>query len=384
MDLLASTSPPKVESQPLSVSEMTPYQLAQRGLVKPLEDLIDKGFNVDTPDEEGITCLHWCSINNRVDCIRGAAVDPIGGELRATPLHWALRHGHLDVIVILVNHGASVSVIDSQGFSPVHIAAQFGHMHVAAYLIARGANVNIADENGRTPLIWAASKSFTSELVRCLIALDASVNLQDHGGNTALHYAVATNNLFAVHALIDAGASKDIKNSQGASPYDIAWKSSPVQDEEHGHSHSTINPQLRSLILRLQFPDENQQRIDKALSFWRTDPIRRIGVLCCPLFGLSAVGFAFQQMTFNLLWGTLYLAFSFWMWVIFVRLFDHGFKHGSSPTPMAVYIGTKILLAATLLTLFWPAEFDDGPLLPPLFKAFCIAVTVVLSYNFYK
>ena len=47
-------------------------------------------------DGENVTLLHWAAINNRKDIIRfyisrGALVDAIGGDLMATPLHWATR-----------------------------------------------------------------------------------------------------------------------------------------------------------------------------------------------------------------------------------------------------------------------------------------------------
>ena len=51
------------------------------------------------PDKDNITLLHWAAINNRHDVVdfymsKGAIVDAIGGDLNATPLHWAVRQGH--------------------------------------------------------------------------------------------------------------------------------------------------------------------------------------------------------------------------------------------------------------------------------------------------
>ncbi|EGD72125.1 hypothetical protein PTSG_11551 [Salpingoeca rosetta] len=212
--------------QPQPVAKLTPFQLSQRGMLQPLKQAVEGGFHVDTPDEEGITCLHWCAINNRLECIQylldeGANVDPVGGELQATPLHWAIRQGHMRVVVLLVKGGANTAFKDAQGYNPLHVASQFGFMNIAAYLVARGADVNAKDNNGRTPLIWAATKAFSSDLIRCLMALDASLNLRDSAGNTALHYAVAANNMFAVIALVHAGASKDVKNEQLRSS--IVW-----------------------------------------------------------------------------------------------------------------------------------------------------------------
>lgn len=47
-------------------------------------------------DSAGISALHWAAINNHVLACKmlleaGAEVDKVGGDLSATPLHWAAR-----------------------------------------------------------------------------------------------------------------------------------------------------------------------------------------------------------------------------------------------------------------------------------------------------
>lgn len=58
---------------------------------------------------------------------KGAEVNAVGGELHATPLHWATRQGHLDACVILMNANADPALRDAEGCSCLHLAAQFGH-----------------------------------------------------------------------------------------------------------------------------------------------------------------------------------------------------------------------------------------------------------------
>lgn len=52
---------------------------------------------------------------------KGAEVDAVGGELNATPLHWATRQGHLDAVVILKNAGADPTLRDAEGCSWCYI-----------------------------------------------------------------------------------------------------------------------------------------------------------------------------------------------------------------------------------------------------------------------
>merc|ERR1711925_36494 len=66
-------------------------------------------------------------------------------------LHWASLNGNLEIIKILIYHGANVnSVIEENGFSPLHEAVEAGHFEVCKYLIAHGANINTKTKNGHS------------------------------------------------------------------------------------------------------------------------------------------------------------------------------------------------------------------------------------------
>ena len=72
----------------------------------------------------------------------GAEVDAIGGELMSTPMHWATRQGHTQIVVMLLQYGADYSIKDREGYTCLHLAAQFGFTAIVAYLIAKGQSVN--------------------------------------------------------------------------------------------------------------------------------------------------------------------------------------------------------------------------------------------------
>jgi len=40
----------------------------------------------------------------------------------ATPLHWAARSGHLQMVTLLVKHHADPSIIDNQGYNALHLS----------------------------------------------------------------------------------------------------------------------------------------------------------------------------------------------------------------------------------------------------------------------
>ncbi|KFM66098.1 Palmitoyltransferase ZDHHC17, partial [Stegodyphus mimosarum] len=68
----------------------------QFGVFERCQEIIEGGYDVNRPDSENVTLLHWAAINNRQEIVKyyiskGANVDTIGGELLSTPLHWATR-----------------------------------------------------------------------------------------------------------------------------------------------------------------------------------------------------------------------------------------------------------------------------------------------------
>ena len=79
--------------------------------------------------------------------------DPIPGA--KTPLLYATREGHEDVVKLLLDAGANIEKADADGVTPLLLAVLNGHVGLAHTLIARGANVNVSDWYGETPL-WAA------------------------------------------------------------------------------------------------------------------------------------------------------------------------------------------------------------------------------------
>ncbi|XP_062350354.1 palmitoyltransferase ZDHHC13 [Cinclus cinclus] len=216
----------------------------QYGMLERCKELVEAGYDVRQPDKENVTLLHWAAINNRQELVKyyiskGAIVDQLGGDLNSTPLHWAIRQGHLPMVMLLLKCGADPSLIDGEGFSSIHLAVLFQHMPIIAYLIAKGQNIDTTDFNGQTPLMLTAQKAIGPEPMRFLLKFNPSLNAVDNvQKNTALHWAIASGNTSAVDLLLEAGASLDIKNVKGETPLDIAYQSQNhfmvymIQEEE--------------------------------------------------------------------------------------------------------------------------------------------------------
>jgi len=201
----------------------------QYGNYKRCEELVKgEGVDVRKPDKDNITVLHWAAINNRLEIARffitqGAVIDALGGDLVATPLHWAIREGHLQMVVLLMQNGADPGVRDSDGCAAVHVAVSCGYSNIVSYLIAKGTDSNLFDANGKTPLMWSAWRTFGVDPTRSLISLHASVNQKDlQYRNTPLHWACMSQNTNVIGILLRAGADIEATNSAGETALDIA------------------------------------------------------------------------------------------------------------------------------------------------------------------
>ncbi|CAH1786469.1 unnamed protein product [Owenia fusiformis] len=232
-------APPTTEPEDTSAWDIV--KATQYGVYDRCVELIEAGHDVNQPDAENVTLLHWAAINNRQDIVKyymnkGAIIDKLGGDLNSTPLHWATRQGHLPMVVLLISYGADPSLRDGEGCSCIHLAAQFGFTAIVAYLIAKGQDVDMQDKNGMTALMWSAYRVFNPDPTRLLLTFNATVNLGDKfHKNTALHWAALSGNHVVVSLLIQEGASLVSKNDKDELALDIAnqkkhfWISQKIQ-----------------------------------------------------------------------------------------------------------------------------------------------------------
>jgi len=202
---------------------------AQYGKFEELCQLYNENrVEINQKDKEGCTILQWASINNRIDIARfligkGVFVNEKGGLLGETSLQWAVRHGYLQMVILLMESGADLSHRNNMGLDALFLAVQCGKTEVVFYLLASGSNPDTTDTKGFTPLMWVCSYLPTHiALIWVLLAYGAgsSINQQlPENGNTALHFAVMSGVSFkGILALVEAGASFEIENTAGQTP----------------------------------------------------------------------------------------------------------------------------------------------------------------------
>jgi len=131
-----------------------------------------------------------------------------------TPLQVACACGYVDIVYLLLQHGAHIDTTDSRGWSPLMAAVAYNRAEILKLLLQKGADFRQRDVRQWTPLMIAASTG-SVECVRALIAAGADINYRDPNGWTPLMRATSTGSIPCMEALMDSGADSKTKNSAG-------------------------------------------------------------------------------------------------------------------------------------------------------------------------
>ena len=67
-----------------------------------------------------------------------------------TPLHRAADNGHIEVVRILLDHGAYINAQDALGCTPLHLATMKDDAEIVELLLDKGADVNVKDNHDLT------------------------------------------------------------------------------------------------------------------------------------------------------------------------------------------------------------------------------------------
>ncbi|WP_369695319.1 ankyrin repeat domain-containing protein [Gracilinema caldarium] len=137
-----------------------------------------------------------------------------------SPLHIAILAGApVGIIKTIMELGARLNIIDSQGKTPLRLAVEVEAWDTARYLIDSGSDIFIKASDGESPADLAITKGPT--VIKVLLN-SKNINNRDSMGNTLLHYAASKGNSEVITTLLELGAIKNIKNNDDETPYDTA------------------------------------------------------------------------------------------------------------------------------------------------------------------
>ncbi|XP_004643472.1 ankyrin repeat and SOCS box protein 3 [Octodon degus] len=170
---------------------------ARQGNVKLLRKLLKKGRSIDVADNRGWMPIHEAAYHNSIECLRIL--------IRA-----AVENGQIDVVRLLLQHGANVNGSHSMcGWNSLHQASFQENVEVMKLLLKRGANKECPDDFGITPLFLAAQYG-KLESLNTLISSGANVNCQALDKATPLFIASQEGHTKCVELLLSSGADPDL------------------------------------------------------------------------------------------------------------------------------------------------------------------------------
>ena len=135
-------------------------------------------------------------------------------QLGRTPLHWATRGVHLEIIKYLVSKGAEINCKDNMNVIPLHSIAVRGHTEAAKFLILHGADINAIDKTNNTSLSYALSRNF-KEIVSILIENKVKIPTIGQYSKDLLHRAASSGYSNLVELMIKKGVDISTLNSNG-------------------------------------------------------------------------------------------------------------------------------------------------------------------------
>ena len=136
---------------------------------------------------------------------RGADVNAPQGD-GSTPLHWAAHADDVEKTELLIRAGARVNATNDLGVTALWVACTNGSPAMIATLLKAGADPNAVPPAGETPLM-KATRTGNAEAIQLLLAHGAQVNAREASGEqTALMWAVTQRHPEIVRILIEHGA----------------------------------------------------------------------------------------------------------------------------------------------------------------------------------
>ncbi|MEY4642197.1 MAG: hypothetical protein RLZZ227_2191 [Pseudomonadota bacterium] len=218
--------------------------------------LLDGATDVNVPEADGMTALHYAVLNNDAELVSrllqsGANVHA-ATRYGVTPIYLATQNGSAVMLAVLLEAGADPNQLYREGETALMTAARTGDYATVKLLLEKGAKVDEREQwHGQTALMWAAAQG-NANIIALLVEHGAKVNASSNveewakqvtdeprekwlppGGMTPLMFAAREGCLDCIDELLKAGADINAATPKGITAllgaiinghYDVAWK----------------------------------------------------------------------------------------------------------------------------------------------------------------
>lgn len=158
---------------------------AMRGDKDTVRSLLKQKVDVNAPQGDGATALHWAAFQDDVEMAQlllnaGANVKAATREGAITPLFMACTNGSAPMIERLLKAGADARSTKSKGTTALMIAAASGSADAVKVLLDHGADLTAKEyAHGQTALMFASSLN-RAEVVKLLMRRGADADISSN------------------------------------------------------------------------------------------------------------------------------------------------------------------------------------------------------------
>lgn len=199
-----------------------------------LDHLYLAGANVNLPDEDGNTLLHWTR-TKICPWLLDMGARQVPNNRGQTPLHWACECKNNTLAKMLLSREdgiQSLCHLSSDNSSPLHWACRDSASTVELLLTYDQVvqSLSQVDDQGYTPLNWACYNG-SLEIVQLLLMHEQGVqtiSIANNKGNTPLHHVCMDHDITTVKLLLSHQQGVrciDKCNNKGLTPLQIVCES---------------------------------------------------------------------------------------------------------------------------------------------------------------
>ena len=207
-----------------------PYRIAACTQVTWLTDRgSTSSWDVRSKGVDGLHICAWFGLASPIAVLLqdGHDIDAQEETYGQTPLIYACRAGHVDVVIQLLDHGASVTKFSLRGRTPMFEAIDQNHEEIVDHLLTvKELDINAVQSthSNRSALMLAADLEHFGIVTSLLDHPEINVNQEDSFGRTALFYATVKGSYITVKQLLQhPGIDVNrVDNLAGRSPLIIA------------------------------------------------------------------------------------------------------------------------------------------------------------------
>ena len=245
-----------------------------------------------------------------------------GFDKKETPLHVASRLGHVDIVRLLLEHGADAQAQDDDKRTPLLLASLNGHLEAARVLLEHGANTEVryfrkqtqakiflVSEDGRAEVVYRdksdesetpssysvsernkfesnplllASQVGHVEFARVLLKHGADTEAVDNGKRTPLLLAMQLGHVDVVRVLLEHAADVNARDANNATPLHMAFRSIDSPDPDIVRLLLRHKPNIHAQDNKGQTPfmmakEQGNHSIIRLLSEYETKHPRSLG-----------------------------------------------------------------------------------------------------------